>query len=187
MDAPLKSQPALPNPRLTFAQLRARRQAVRNINEEHDKQLTPLDRLALIITEKVGTMGFFLLILAWTVLWCGYNLLASEVHVLHWKAFDPFPAFVAYLLISNVIQILLMPLIMVGQNLQGMHAELWAQNDYEINCKAEQEIEAVMQHLEYQQEILIELAQAQGIKLDKILSRINNPAPRQENVAQTTK
>jgi hypothetical protein len=34
-------------------------------------------------------------------------------------AFDPFPAFVAYLLISNVIQIFLMPLIMVGQNLQG--------------------------------------------------------------------
>ena len=43
--------------------------------------------------------------------------MASEVRVLLWPAFDPFPAFVASLHISNVIQILLMPLIMVGQNL----------------------------------------------------------------------
>ena len=33
-----------------------------------------------------------------------------------------------------------MPLIMVGQNLQGKHAEVRAENDYEINLKAEKEI-----------------------------------------------
>jgi uncharacterized membrane protein len=76
-----------------------------------------------VITDKVGSIGFFLIIAGWTVLWTGYNILASEVPALHWPAFDPFPAFVAYLLISNVIQILLMPLIMVGQNLQSRHAE----------------------------------------------------------------
>jgi uncharacterized membrane protein len=107
------------------------RSAIRSANELHSEGLSPLDRFAIAITDKVGSMGFFLIILAWTVLWTGYNILATEVRWLHWKAFDPFPAFVAYLLISNVIQILLMPLIMVGQNLQGRHNEIRAQLDYE--------------------------------------------------------
>src|SRR2546423_14973450 len=92
-------------------------------------------------------MGFFLFIFSWTVLWTGYNILATEVPALHWKAFDPFPAFVAYLLMSNVIQILLMPLIMVGQNLQGRHNEIRAQLDFEVNQKAEKEVMAVLRHL----------------------------------------
>jgi uncharacterized membrane protein len=155
-----------------LTELRARRKAIRNVNEVHEEGLSPMNRLAVWITERVGTMGFFFMILIWTVVWCGYNILASEVKALHWTAFDPFPAFVAYLLISNVIQILLMPLIMVGQNVQGQHSELRAQSDFEINCKAEQEIEAILQHLEYQQAILIQLAGAQGIKLDTLLSRV---------------
>jgi len=80
------------------------------------------------------------------VLWTGYNILASEVPALHWPAFDPFPAFVAYLLISNVIQILLMPLIMVGQNLQGRHSETRAELDFEVNQKAEKEVMATLLH-----------------------------------------
>jgi len=94
--------------------------------------------------------------------------------VLHWHAFDPFPAFVAYLLISNVIQILLMPLIMVGQNLQGRHSELRAEHDLEVNVRAEEEIEVILLHLDLQQELLMELARVQGIKLDKIAAEPSN-------------
>lgn len=155
---------------MTLAEWRARRKPHRNINKEHKECLSALDRLACIITDKVGTMGFFLIIFVWTVLWTGYNILASEVPALHWKAFDPFPAFVAYLLISNVIQILLMPLIMVGQNIQGRHSELRAENDLDINVKAEQEIEVILEHLEYQQNLLLQLVEAQGIKLEKALA-----------------
>jgi len=35
---------------------------------------------------------------------------------------------------------ILMPLIMVEQNLQGKHSEIRAENDYEVNLKAEKEI-----------------------------------------------
>lgn len=131
--------------------------AVRNANEVHESGLSRLDKLAIKITDQVGSIGFFLIILGWTVLWTGYNILASEVHWLHWKSFDPFPAFVAYLLISNVIQILLMPLIMVGQNLQGRHAETRAQLDFEINQKAEQEVMAVLRRLEQNTDLLLQL------------------------------
>lgn len=130
---------------------------VRNANDELNKGLSPLERLAATITDKVGSMGFFFFIVTWTVLWCGYNIIASEVHALHWKSFDPFPAFVAYLLISNVIQLLLLPLIMVGQNVQGRHSEIRAQLDFEINQKAEKEVTVVLRHLEHNTEMLIQL------------------------------
>lgn len=156
----------------TLAEVKANRKPLRNINKEHEDSLPPLQKLAVLITEKVGSMGFFLLILTWTILWCGYNILASLVPALHWKAFDPFPAFVAYLLISNVIQILLMPLIMVGQNVQAAHSELRAEHDLEINVKAEQEIEIILKHLEEQQQLLMELVKAQGIKLDTVLEDV---------------
>ncbi len=131
----------------------------RNANIVHERSLSALDKLAIAITDKVGSIGFFLIIAGWTVLWTGYNILASEVPALHWRAFDPFPAFVAYLLISNVIQILLMPLIMVGQNLQGRHSETRAELDFEVNQKAEKEVMATLLHLERNTDLLLRLMQ----------------------------
>jgi len=131
----------------------------RNANTVHKEGLSRLDVAAMWVTARIGSVGFFLIILVWTVLWTGYNIAASEVPGLHWKAFDPFPAFVAYLLISNVIQILLMPLIMVGQNLQGRQTETRAQLDFEINQKAEKEVLDIMRHLEHNTELLIRLMQ----------------------------
>jgi len=49
-------------------------------------------------------MGFFFIIAVWTIVWLGWNTLApSNVR------FDPAPAFVLWLFISNLIQIHLMP------------------------------------------------------------------------------
>jgi uncharacterized membrane protein len=53
-----------------------------------------------------------------------------------------------------MIQILLMPLIMVGQNLQGRHAEMRAESDYEVNVRAEEEIEHIIRRLDEQQVLL---------------------------------
>jgi uncharacterized membrane protein len=145
--------------RLRQTNLLVSQRVTRNANLVHEQSLNALDRLAIAITDKVGSIGFFLIIAGWTVLWTGYNILASEVPALHWQAFDPFPAFVAYLLISNVIQILLMPLIMVGQNLQGRHSETRAELDFEINQKAEKEITATLLNLERNTALLLRLMQ----------------------------
>ena len=75
-----------------------------------------------------------------------------------------FGVFVFWLLISNMIQILLMPLIMIGQNIQGKHSEARAEHDLEVNVKAELEIEVVLHHLEYQNDLLIQLIK--GLKLE---------------------
>ena len=127
---------------------------VRNANIEHQQNLSRMDKLALWITEHVGSMGFFFIIFIWTVIWMGWNTLAPTT-----TRFDPYPAFVLWLFISNVIQIFLMPLIMIGQNLQSAHAEVRAEVDFEINKKAEQEIETILQHLEEQDKMILQILQ----------------------------
>jgi uncharacterized membrane protein len=128
-------------------------------NDAVKENLSRLDKLAVVITDRIGTMGFFMIIVCWTVLWCGYNILASKVPSLHLHSFDPFPAFVAYLLISNVIQIMLMPLLLVGQNLQGRHSEARAENDYLVNQKAFADTERILQQLQAQNEQMLRIEQ----------------------------
>jgi len=128
---------------LTVQELKKLRKPLRNINIEHKRSLTTLDRLAIWITDRVGTMGFFLIIFSWTLFWLGWNIVAP-----HKLRFDPLPAFALWLFISNMIQIFLMPLIMVGQNLQGRHAE---------KTKAEREVEAILMHLENQNELILKI------------------------------
>jgi uncharacterized membrane protein len=118
------------------------------------------------ITERVGTMGFFVVIFAWTALWLGWNLLAPPE-----LQFDPPMAFVFWLFLSNVLQMLLMPLIMVGQNIQGRHAETRAENDLQVNITAEREIEVILHHLEYQNRILIAMLETLGLNLDEVLRK----------------
>jgi len=111
-----------------------------------------METLAVLVTEKVGTMGFFLIILSWTLVWLFWNILAP-----HKLRFDPYPAFVLWLFISNLIQIHLMPLIMVGQNIQGRHAQIRTEHSFQTEKKAEKEIEIIISHLENQNRILSEI------------------------------
>jgi uncharacterized membrane protein len=136
----------------TVQELKKLRKPLRNINIEHKRRLTPLEKLAIWITSHIGTMGFFLIIFSWTLIWLVWNTLGPKG-----LRFDPFPAFVFWLFISNMIQIFLMPLIMVGQNLQGRHAEMRAEADFEVNTKAEREIEAILMHLESQNELILKI------------------------------
>jgi uncharacterized membrane protein len=88
----------------------------------------------------------------WTLFWLGFNTLAPPN-----MRFDPYPAFVLWLFISNMIQIFLMPLIMVGQNIQGKHAEIRAENDYLINLKAEMEIRELKEKIDEMTKLLNEI------------------------------
>jgi len=164
MDKTLPPTPLAGLPSL--AEVRKRRKPLRNVYKDHQEKLTSLQRLACWITEHVGTMGFFLIIFVWTLLWLGWNFLAPKA-----LRFDPPMGFVFWLFISNVIQILLMPLIMVGQNIQGSHAEARAQHDLDVNVKAEEEIEVILQHLEYQNNLLIEMMKKLDINVSQALGQ----------------
>ena len=142
----------------TLSELKVLRKTIRNANIEAKQKLSALDKLALWITKNVGTMGFFFIIFIWTVVWLGWNWLAPKE-----ARFDTYPAFVLWLFLSNVLQIFLMPLIMIGQNLLSDHAEVRAEADFEVNTKAELEIETILMHLENQNKIIMEILE----KLEK--------------------
>jgi uncharacterized membrane protein len=136
----------------SLTELKRLREPIQNVNKVHAGGLSRLERFAMWITAHVGTMGFFLIIFTWTACWLGWNILAPKA-----LQFDPYPAFVLWLFISNMLQIFLMPLIMIGQNLQGRHAEMRAEVDFHVNTKAEREVEAILHHLENQNELILKI------------------------------
>src|SRR5207253_2459948 len=114
----------------------------RNVNVELARSLSPSERLAVWVTDRVGSMGFFFAIAIWTILWLGWNTVGpAELR------FDPGPSFLAWLFVSNLLQLHLMPLIMVGQNLQDRYGELVANADFDISQRTEAEVGAILQHL----------------------------------------
>ena len=138
------------NTPLKLEELKRRRAECMKTLKGDEANVSLLDKLALWITTKVGSMGFFVLIFVWTIFWLGWNIFTPEK-----VRFDPYPAFVLWLFISNMIQLFLMPLIMIGQNLQSRHAELRAETDLRINELAELENETILMHLENQNEMMI--------------------------------
>ncbi len=145
----------------TLEEIKKLRKPYFNSLLKHKDKLSGLDKLALWITVHVGSMGFFIVIFLWTLVWLGWNMLAPGN-----LRFDPYPAFVLWLFISNMIQLFLLPLIMIGQNVQSRFSDLRAEADFEINKQSEMEIETILSHLEYQTK-LIELLTEEVAMLKK--------------------
>lgn len=121
-----------------------------NVNERHHATLGFQDRLALSITGAIGTMYavyFFIIFMGGWMLWQGH---------LSTRPFDPYP-FAFLLFIGNIVQLLLMPLIMVGQNLASRHAELRAEEEYHTTVSSHKEIEQIQESLKRQEELLAKL------------------------------
>ncbi len=125
----------------TLADLKRDFAPIQNVNEIHKSRLTKTDKLALFITKHVGSMTFFYFCFVLVTIPLIFKSTMTAV----------------FYISSGYLQLILLPLIMVGQNLQGRHAELRAQHDYETNIKAEKEIEAILLHLEKQDEMMLEI------------------------------
>lgn len=136
---------------VSLTELKKKRKSIlKALNKNNNSSI--MGKLALWITESVGSMGFFLIIFTWTVGWLAWNTLGP-----HSTRFDPYPGFVLWLFISNMIQLFLMPLIMLGQNVQAKKSEIRSDVDEKINDLAEFENEAIIVHLEYQNKIMEEI------------------------------
>lgn len=60
---------------LSLEEFRRQRKPLRNVNKQFNEDISRLNHFAMWITDHIGTMGFFLLIFTWTVLWLGGNTL----------------------------------------------------------------------------------------------------------------
>jgi len=97
----------------TLAELKKQRKPIKNVNVKHEESLTRSEKFATWITGRIGTTGFFIIILIWTIFWILWNIFIPIERL----QFDPLPAFVLWVFISNMLQLFFLPLIMISQNL----------------------------------------------------------------------
>lgn len=127
----------------SIVDLRKELTTIKNTNEVHRSHMSQLDKMALAVTNIVGTMGFF------------FACVLLVIIPIIFRSTLPIVQYIS----SGILQLILLPLILVGQNLQSRHAELRAQHDYETNVKAEKEIETILMHLEKQDQMMLDILQ----------------------------
>ena len=146
-----------------------RRHVTRNTNKEFDDQLTFGQRLADNVAKFGGSWTFIiifaLILLTWVIL---NSLILARFQ----DAFDPYPYILLNLFLSMLASIQA-PIIMMSQNRQASKDRMNAAHDYEVNLKAEMEIEALHQKMDelrdHQWAELVEMQQEQIRLLTKLL------------------
>jgi uncharacterized membrane protein len=111
-------------------------QVSRNVLEEEEEHLTFGQRVADRVASFGGSWPFIILFSVIMLVWIGINIarLAN---------FDPYPYILLNLVLSTLAAIQA-PIIMMSQNRQSSKDKLLAENDYQVNLKAELEITAIM-------------------------------------------
>lgn len=114
---------------------------IHDVNQEHGESLSPIERVCKRIADWTGAplaLGLAVVIQGiW--IWVG---IATKL--------DPFP-FAFLLTCSNVLQLILIFILAVGQRQSSAHAELRAEHDHSA-------ISRLLYHQEVQENILIEIA-----------------------------
>lgn len=129
---------------------------VRNVNEVFVEEMTAGQRIADRVAAVVGSWPFIiiqsLLLFAWMAVNVYLVVMVGKPGFL--AAWDPYP-FILLNLVLSFQAAYTGPVVMMSQNRQNEKDRLTAQHDFEINRKAEKEIEVLMRHLAYQDEIIL--------------------------------
>lgn len=91
---------------------------LRNANDIHRERLTIGDRIGLFITNRVGTM--------WAALIFTFIALISLPAAIHTHDLIVIISWIA----QTFLQLVLLPIIIVGQNVQAKHAEVKTETDH---------------------------------------------------------
>ncbi|MCB9419378.1 MAG: DUF1003 domain-containing protein [Ardenticatenaceae bacterium] len=125
---------------------------VQDVNEILDKQISPGEKAADWVATAVGSWRFIIGQTLILILWVILNVTAW---IKHW---DPYP-FILMNLFMSLQAAFTAPVIMMSQNRQAARDRLESHNDFIINQKAEEEIRAVLDHLDAQNTALAEIHQ----------------------------
>lgn len=141
-----QSSPATKLDRLLLARLRSHRQAHRHAEGlPHHPPTRPSptlgQRVADRVTATVGSWTFITLQSVLIVAWIGWNLRSGP------QTWDPYP-FILLNLILSFQAAYAAPAIMMSQNRQAAIDRLDANSDYEVNVKAELEIELLHEKID---------------------------------------
>jgi uncharacterized membrane protein len=121
-------------------------------HDKHEATLTFGDKVSDAVANGMGSWRFIIWQSIFVVLWMTANVIGF---VRHW---DVYP-FILLNLIFSTQAAYAAPIIMMAQNRQSDRDRIQAQNDYQTNLDAKQEIEALQLHL----------SKIETEKLDKII------------------
>ena len=100
------------------------------------------DRVALFITDSLGSIKFLCFCIVFFILWISWNL--NFLPGL--KPFDRYP-FPALEMIVSIFAIILSVSVLISQNRQGKMEKVRQQVEFEVNVRAENEVTKVLQML----------------------------------------
>lgn len=124
---------------------------VRNVNAEHQERLSPVERFCQRVSQLTGSPTALALAIVVQAIWIPIGIITRM---------DPYP-FAFLLTCSNIIQLILIFVLAVGQRQSAAHAELRAQHDHEA-------ISRLLYHQELQEQVLIALARKLEIEVRNI-------------------
>ena len=132
----------------------------RNVNEEIEEHLTPLQRVADGIAWFSGSMLFVFVNGIWFLTWIVLNTLPVGI-----TPFDPYP-FSFLTMIVSLEAIFLSCFVLVSQNRQAEKDRVRSDIEYEVNIKAELEIT----HLHEKTDRIYENMLERFVKLEKLIT-----------------
>jgi uncharacterized membrane protein len=121
-----------------------------DVNAVVDDELTVGQKIADTVASTVGSWRFIIIQSILLLFWLVLNSIAW---IKHW---DPYP-FILLNLALSFQAAYAAPFVMMSQNRQSEKDRLTAQNDYLINCKGEEEVRNLMDHLDHQDTVLLQL------------------------------
>jgi len=123
---------------------------VRDLNRDVDRKLTFADRVASDFARLVGSWIFVLAQVGLMMLWVLLNAIGL---LRHW---DPYP-FLFLNFVFSLEAAIWVSVVLMTLNSMADRDRMRAQNEYELNVKAEEELKALMNHLMHQDEILLQI------------------------------
>ena len=107
----------------------------RNVNKEHKDNLGVQEKIALTITRAVGSMYCAYVFALIALISLPDAIRNGRASTISWIA-------------QTFLQLVLLSIIMVGQNVASKHSERRSDADYEVNIKAEKEVEEIKKKLD---------------------------------------
>jgi uncharacterized membrane protein len=118
-----------------------------DINKTHQEKLGLLDRLGVVITRSVGTMVAAIVFTILSLISLPAALATHDkIIIVAWIA-------------QTFLQLVLLPIIIVGQNIQGKHTEVMADEEFKTTQTTYKDLEHLITVNKQQLDILIKLSE----------------------------
>ncbi|MBU2702896.1 putative membrane protein [Sporomusaceae bacterium BoRhaA] len=136
-----------------------------NVNMAFGEQISFGQRSADVVARIVGSWAFIIFQSIALLIWMAANIFLAyqyETNPTYFNAWDPYPFILLNLLLSFEAAYT-GPIIMMSQNRQNAKDRLAAELDFEVNKKSEEEIKVIMDHLVYQDKLILKIIEKQEI------------------------